>query len=98
MFLSLKNEKENLNKKFHNADQERQKYVNERDTVTAQHINEINEKLNEIEMLKETNNELNRRIINYDQELLRLIQIENDYEVLKVGYTELTQSYQVCVN
>jgi hypothetical protein len=70
--------------------------VSERDSVLSSHRNEIMQKNMEIEMLQQTNNEMNRALIGYDQECLRLNQIENDYEVLKAGYNELTQSYQVC--
>ncbi len=48
-------------------------------------------------MLQQANNEMNRTLISYDQEYMRLNQTESDYGVLKAGYNELTESYRVCV-
>jgi hypothetical protein len=71
--------------------------LNERDSINSNHENEIQLKIMEIEMLQQANNEMNRTLISYDQEYMRLNQTESDYGVLKAGYNELTESYRVCV-
>ncbi len=90
----LLREKENLNKKYLAADQERMKYITERDAYDKNHLEILNSKEYSIGLLNEQLVKLNESYSQLDGERNELLIVKLEYEQLLVTYNETTDAYQ----
>ena len=90
----LMKEKENLNKKFTTADQERQKYALEREIYDRQHLEVLNSKEYEISLLNDQYIRLNETCVSIEAERNQLLIVKQDFEQLRTSYNETRSAYE----
>ena len=90
----LMKEKENLNKKFTVADQERQKYALEREIYDRQHLEVLNSKEYEISLLNDQYIRLNETCVSIEAERNQLLIVKQDFEQLRTSYNETRSAYE----
>jgi chromosome segregation ATPase len=87
-------EKENLNKKYLAADQERQKYLTEREIYDRQHLEVLNSKEYEISLINDQYIQLNETYRLIESERNELLIIKQEYEQITIAYNDTKNAYE----